>query len=59
MVGVGVRRRFGGCGGGWVLGGVVCGGGFALGVGGVYCFLSRRVRNGKPEGVYGSVGGQK
>ena len=30
------------------------GGGFALGVGGVYCFLSRRERNGKPEGVYGS-----
>jgi hypothetical protein len=42
---------------GVVLGG--CWGGFALGVWGVYCFLSRRVRNGKPEGVYGSVGGQK
>ena len=48
-------------GGGWGFGGVWggVGGGFALGVWGVYCFLSRRVRNGKPEGVYGSVGGQK
>lgn len=58
-----VHRRFGEFDGGvarvlWVVGGVARGG-FALGVWGVYCFLSRRVRNGKPEGVYGSVGGLK
>ncbi|MET4542690.1 hypothetical protein ABIE37_004503 [Arthrobacter bambusae] len=51
-LGTSARRRLVGF-WGWVWGG------FALGVGGVYCFLSRRVRNGKPEGVYGSVGGQK